>query len=81
MRVPKRKQDVIWLLEDLPILELDTDNAMQAAEIYHQLRRSNQMIEFRDIFIAAICIAHELPLYTLNTKHFERIASLKLYTP
>jgi tRNA(fMet)-specific endonuclease VapC len=36
------------------------------------------MIEFRDIFIAATCIVNELPLITLNKKHFKRIEELKL---
>ncbi|MGN7205873.1 type II toxin-antitoxin system VapC family toxin [Pedobacter sp. SAFR-022] len=51
---------------------------MKAAELYHKLRLSNQMIEFRDIFIAATCLVHELPIITFNKKHFERIDGLKM---
>jgi len=34
------------------------------------------MIEFRDIFIAATCIVNDLPVRTLNKKHFDRITGL-----
>jgi len=37
------------------------------------LRQQNKMIEFRDIFIAATCLVNDLPVKTLNLKHFERI--------
>ena len=37
------------------------------------------MIEFRDIFIAATCIENNLPIVTLNKKHFERIAGLDIF--
>ncbi len=36
------------------------------------------MIEFRDIFIAATCMVHELPIVTLNKKHFKCIDGLKI---
>lgn len=36
------------------------------------------MIEFRDIFIAATAIANNLPLLTLNEKHFSRVDNLSL---
>jgi len=52
--------------------------SFKAAEIYHRLRTSNQMIEFRDIFIAAICLVNDLPIATLNKKHFKRIDDLKI---
>lgn len=46
--------------------------------MYHVLRTRNQMIEFRDIFIAATCLVHDLPIVTLNKKHFKRIDDLKI---
>ena len=45
-------------------------------EIYHQLRQVNKMIEFRDIFIAATALVYNLPVKTLNKKHFARISGL-----
>lgn len=70
---PVRLNDVITITEDLEVLPYNGQIAVKASQIYHSLRRSNQMIEFRDIFIAATCIANELPIVTLNKKHFERI--------
>jgi tRNA(fMet)-specific endonuclease VapC len=66
------------LINDLEILPFDEAAAIKAAEIYHQLRKQNKMIEFRDIFIAAICIVNDLELVTLNKKHFERIKDLQI---
>ena len=72
-----KKHDIKILTDDLVILDFDKEIASYAAKIYHQLRRSNKMIEFRDIFIAATCLAYDMPILTLNKKHFERISNLK----
>lgn len=80
-RTPEKVKDVELLTEDLGILDFDKRASEQAAIIYHQLRKINKLIEFRDIFIAAICMVNQLPLYTLNTKHFERVEGLELYVP
>jgi len=73
-----KNKDVKILTEDLLILSLDQEVAKKSAEIYHQLRNENNMIEFRDIFIAASCLVHNMPLKTLNNKHFERVEGLKI---
>ncbi len=75
----EKEKDVQSLTDDLAILPFTNLVAIKAAEIYHALRRSNQVIEFRDIFIAATCIVHELPIVTLNKKHFERVEGLKIF--
>ena len=66
------------LIEDIPVLTFTHDIAFRAAQIYRQLKAKNKLIEFRDIFIAATCIVHHLPIATLNRKHFERIERLKI---
>lgn len=66
------------ITEDLSILPFDDTVAQRAAEIYHDLRKRNQLIEFRDIFIAATCLVHGLPIATLNKKHFKRVDKLKI---
>ena len=73
-----KQKDIKLLTEDLPVLPFDESVSRKAAEIYHQLRLENNMIEFRDIFIAATCLVFELPLKTLNKKHFERIKGLSI---
>jgi predicted nucleic acid-binding protein len=42
------------------------------------LGRGGQAIGMGDGLIAGIALAHGLPLYTRNSRHFERVAGLKL---
>jgi tRNA(fMet)-specific endonuclease VapC len=75
----KEKQaDVKNITEGLSILPFTDAVAEKAGEIYHRLRKTNQIIEFRDIFIAATCLTFNLPIATLNKKHFRRIDGLKI---
>ena len=73
-----KEKDVRVIIENFTTLPFTDAIAQKAAELYHKLRLSNQMIEFRDIFIAATCIVHELPIVSLNNKHFKRIDGLKI---
>ena len=73
-----KKRDVKLLTEPLIILPFTKSVAEKSAEVYHNLRQRNKMIEFRDIFIGATAMAHDLPILTNNTKHFERINGLTL---
>ncbi len=72
-------QDTINILDLLTILNFTSLEARRVAEIYRTLRRKNANIGAADIFIAATAINYDLPLATLNTKHFNRINDLKLY--
>lgn len=74
----QKLHDIQLLTEDLLILPFDDRVAAKSGEIYHQLKKENKMIEFRDIFIAATCIIYQMPLKTLNTKHFERISGITI---
>ncbi|MGV3600604.1 MAG: type II toxin-antitoxin system VapC family toxin [Dyadobacter fermentans] len=74
----QKKKDVEILLEGISILPFDEEVSLKAADIYHNLRRRNLIIEFRDIFIAATAIIFQLPIKTLNKDHFQRIETLKL---
>ena len=75
---PEKQRDIAVITEDFTILPFTDEVARRAASIYHKLRLSNQMVEFRDIFIAATCLVHNLPIVTLNKKHFQRIDGLKM---
>ena len=70
--------DVKNIIEGVSVLHFTDAVAKKAAQIYHELRLSNQMIEFRDIFIAATCVVNEMSIVTLNKKHFKRIDGLKI---
>jgi tRNA(fMet)-specific endonuclease VapC len=75
---PDKEKDIERITEGLSILSFTGSVAIKAAQIYHQLKQSNQLIEFRDIFIAATCLANNLPVATLNRNHFERIVGLEI---
>jgi tRNA(fMet)-specific endonuclease VapC len=72
-----KKNDINILTEGLIVLSFSKEIAEKSSEIYHELRRKNKIIEFRDIFIAATCIVHDLPVKTNNRKHFERIPGIR----
>ena len=74
----EKKKDILLLTEDLVILPFSDDVAVQASVIYHELKKTSELIEFRDIFIGATCLVYSLPLKTLNLKHFNRIKGIKL---
>jgi len=75
---PQKHEDVRTITANLIHLSFSGDVAEEAAKIYRQLRADNQLIDMRDIFIAASAIANDLPLLTFNKKHFTRISRLKL---
>ncbi|MFC4873607.1 type II toxin-antitoxin system VapC family toxin [Negadavirga shengliensis] len=74
----EKKNDVKIITEDLIVLPFSAEVASEAAKIYHDLKKRNKLIEFRDIFIAATSLANDLPLLTLNEKHFKRIKGLDI---
>jgi predicted nucleic acid-binding protein len=71
-------KDVKLLTGNLIILPFDKEASLEAGKIFRDLRTNNKIIEFRDIFIGAICKTNYLPLKTLNKKHFTRIKGLEL---
>jgi tRNA(fMet)-specific endonuclease VapC len=76
---PAKEQDIKILTEDINVLPFTDQVAVKSAQIYHLLKAKNRMIEFRDIFIAATCIVNDLPIVTLNKKHFDRIEELRMF--
>jgi tRNA(fMet)-specific endonuclease VapC len=71
-----KREDINKLTSGISVFNLDAVASKIASEIYLKLKSQNQIIEFRDIFIAAICIKNKQPIKTLNKKHFERIDGL-----
>lgn len=72
--------DDIWsrILRSSKIFPVTESVAEIAVLIYKDLKRRNMLIEPLDIMIAATALANDLPLATLNRKHFERIDGLKI---
>ncbi len=65
-------------LQGLLILPFTTEIAEKAGEIFRDLRSRGQMIEATDIFISATALVNNLPVKTLNVKHFSRVQGLLL---
>ena len=74
----QKREDVRLLTEDIIVLPFDEEVCIRASDIYHDLRKTNKMIEFRDIFIAATFLVHNLSIMTTNKIHFQRIKGLKI---
>jgi predicted nucleic acid-binding protein len=74
----KRGHAVRQLLAALNVLPLDREAARQAAEVRRTLGRAGQTIGMGDSLIAGIALAHNLPLFTRNRAHFERVEKLEL---
>ena len=55
---------------------LDSNCIQQAVSIHKALKRKNKMIEIPDLLIAATALTHQLPIATINKKHFERVEGL-----
>jgi tRNA(fMet)-specific endonuclease VapC len=75
---PQKWIDVKTLTDDIPVLPFTKTISEKAAIIYQELKKENKIIEFRDIFIAATAMVHDLPVLTRNKKHFTRVKGLKL---
>jgi predicted nucleic acid-binding protein len=60
------------------VISLDELSVDSAVTINTVLKRKRKQIDLADLFIAATAVAYNLPLVTLNRKHFDRIDTLKL---
>ncbi len=73
-----KEDNIVLITRNLFVLPFTYPVSLKAAQIFRQLKSKNQLIEFRDIFIAATCLVNNLPITTLNRKHFERVEGLEV---
>jgi tRNA(fMet)-specific endonuclease VapC len=66
------------IFKQVIVLPFDKETADMAVRINAQLKRSRKQIDIADLFIAASALQHELPLASLNTKHFDRVDGIEL---
>ena len=66
------------LCENLHILSFDIECSDTAIAIYHNLKKDNKIIDLADILIGATALTHNMPIATLNDKHFSRITGLDI---
>ena len=76
-----QEQNVFWndFFSRIIVLPFDSKAVKQAVNIYKQLKQQNKLIDMPDIIIAGTVLQNNMPLATLNRKHFERINGLVLY--
>jgi predicted nucleic acid-binding protein len=65
------------LCEKLMVIPFDKACADNAVSIYLDLMHKNKLIDLADLFIGATAVTHNIPIATLNVKHFERIDNLE----
>lgn len=75
---PKYSAFANHLLSNLISIPFDSACAINASQIYTSLKTQNQLIPPPDIFIAATALTYNMPLSTLNRKHFSRIRELQI---
>lgn len=66
------------LSKNLTIIPFDKACSVTAISIYLDLLKMNKMIDLADLLIGATALTHNIPIATLNTKHFERIDKLEI---
>jgi predicted nucleic acid-binding protein len=67
------------LLDPFLVHAFDERVADEAVRIEQSIRkRGSGSIGMADLFIASTAIVHDLPLITLNQKHFQRVEGLRL---
>lgn len=78
-KTARHVEDIRKLSKWIPSLPFDDEIAHVAASLFQELKQKNEVIEFRDIFIAATAKTHHCCVATLNTEHFTRISGLTLH--
>jgi len=73
-----RLSDIAALQVDFKVLPITEEIAQRAARLDVDLIRRNRQIGIKDTFIAATCLAYDLPLLTVNVRHFDRVEGLQL---
>ncbi len=63
---------------DMKIVELNSSMIHEAIKINLQLKSIRKQIAFANLLIAATALALNIPLVTLNIRHFERVPQLKI---
>jgi len=76
-REQKRYEE--WLTEYLPkflILDIDERTTAPYAAIRSELKRAGRLIPGNDVWIAALCRQHSLPLLTRD-RHFDAVPGIR----
>lgn len=78
---PKASEQVFNLfLRDVTVLPVSRPIMRQFSQLRGELRGGGNIIGDFDLLIAATAMHHNLSLVTRNTKHFQRVRGLTLYS-
>jgi len=77
-KTDRHLEDVDKITKWIESIEFDDEIATVAALMLRNLKERNQIIDYRDIFIAATAKNYHLTLATLNLNHFNRIEGITL---
>jgi predicted nucleic acid-binding protein/ADP-ribose pyrophosphatase YjhB (NUDIX family) len=79
-RKDQNEQILKAFLEKVEIITLNLETTAEYAKIYANLRNAGNPIPTNDIWIAALCKQHELPLLTFDA-HFRFVDGLEVINP
>lgn len=74
--VASKLEKVFNFLNSFQTIEINAKLGIVAG----QLLRENKIIFLSDALIAATCLTHNFELVTRNTKHFQKVPRLKLFS-
>jgi len=66
------------LLQNVQLVAFDVPTAYQAGRLRADLRKQGTPIDFPDLQIASIALAHQFTLVTGNVRHFQRVPGLQV---
>jgi tRNA(fMet)-specific endonuclease VapC len=72
-----RREEIMRMLRARTV-PLDLPSALRAGEVFSTLKSAGTGIGMADCMLAGICLRHDLPLATRNSRHFERVEGLQL---
>lgn len=78
IQVGRKSEIITELLDWLYVIPFDNECAKVAADIIKELKNKGELIDIKDLFIAATCIQTNMSLLTYNRKHFDRLEKFGL---
>jgi hypothetical protein len=77
----RRVTELSRWLDRLVVLPADRTVAHRWGELTGRALRAGRPLPANDAWIAACCLVHDTSLATLNVRHFQGVAGLRLLTP
>ena len=72
------EKKINYFFEHIDVLDFNKRSALLSGEILATLEKKGEVVDFRDVMIASVCIANDIELLTNNIKHFERLKKFGL---